>query len=80
MSMPLKYFDSKMIGDLTQRIQDHKRIENFLTSQSILTMFSLVNFSVFFIVLAYYSFTILFFYRIGTDFRFLNIHNKKIPI
>lgn len=62
MSMPLKYFDSKMIGDLTQRIQDHKRIENFLTSQSILTMFSLVNFSVFFIVLAYYSFTILFFY------------------
>jgi ATP-binding cassette subfamily B protein len=60
--MPLKYFDSKMIGDLTQRIQDHKRIENFLTSQSILTIFSLINFSVFFVVLAYYNFTILFVY------------------
>lgn len=62
MLMPLKYFDSKMIGDLTQRIQDHKRIENFLTSQSILTIFSLINFSVFFVVLAYYNFTILLIY------------------
>jgi ATP-binding cassette subfamily B protein len=62
MLMPLKYFDSKMIGDLTQRIQDHKRIENFLTSQSILTIFSLINFSVFFFVLAYYNLTILFIY------------------
>ncbi len=59
MSMPLKYFDSKRTGDLTQRIQDHKRIEQFLTSQSVLTFFSLINFSIFFIVLAYYRYFVL---------------------
>lgn len=62
MLMPLKYFDAKRIGDLTQRIQDHKRIESFLTSQSIQTLFSLINFSVFFGVLAYYNWSILIIY------------------
>jgi ATP-binding cassette, subfamily B, bacterial len=62
MLMPLKYFDAKRIGDLTQRIQDHKRIESFLTSQSIQTLFSIINFSVFFGVLAYYNWFILIIY------------------
>lgn len=62
MHMPLKYFDAKRIGDLTQRIQDHKRIESFLTSQSIQTLFSIINFSVFFGVLAYYNWFILIIY------------------
>ncbi len=62
MLMPLKYFDAKRIGDLTQRIQDHKRIESFLTSQSIQTLFSLINFFVFFGVLAYYNWFILIIY------------------
>ncbi|MBE8724570.1 peptidase domain-containing ABC transporter [Flavobacterium hungaricum] len=62
MSMPLKYFDAKRIGDLTQRIQDHKRIENFLTSQSVQILFSLINFSVFFAVLAYYKWSLLLVY------------------
>lgn len=62
MLMPLKFFDSKRTGDLTQRIQDHKRIETFLTSQSILTLFSLLNFSIFFFVLAYYNYFVLLIY------------------
>jgi len=66
MSMPLKYFDAKRIGDLTQRIQDHKRIESFLTSQSVQILFSLINFSVFFGVLAYYNLSILFVYAFIT--------------
>ena len=49
MKLPLGFFDSKHIGDLLQRIGDHKRIEMFLT-QSLLTMllsiFSLVIFGV----------------------------------
>ncbi|WP_295232449.1 cysteine peptidase family C39 domain-containing protein [uncultured Chryseobacterium sp.] len=60
--LPLKFFDTKFTGDFYQRIQDHSRIENFLTSQSITTFFSLINFSVFFIVL--------FRYRTHLDFIF----------
>ena len=42
-----KIFDTKLMGDFNQRIQDHERIENFLTSQSLLTLFSVITFSVF---------------------------------
>ena len=49
------------MGDFNQRIQDHERIENFLTSQSLLTLFSVITFSVFG-VLWYYDFRILLTY------------------
>lgn len=59
MKLPIRFFDSKMMGDFTQRISDHERIENFLTSQSLLTLFSLINLCVFLIVLGIYNMTIL---------------------
>ncbi|MDR3653460.1 MAG: peptidase domain-containing ABC transporter [Paludibacter sp.] len=62
MKLPLKFFETKFLGDFYQRIQDHSRIENFLTSQSLTTFFSLINFLIFFIVLLHYSFKILFLY------------------
>lgn len=62
LELPLNFFDSKLIGDFQQRIQDNNRIEHFLTSQSITTFFSLITFSVFFIVLAYYNLVIIFLY------------------
>jgi len=62
LKLPLKFFDSKMIGDFNQRIADNTRIEEFLTSQSIYTLFSIVNFIVFFWVLWYYNYTILLVY------------------
>ena len=71
MLMPLKFFDAKRIGDLMQRIQDHKRIEVFLTSNSILTLFSIINFSVFFCVLLYYNWLILLIYITLTIFSIL---------
>ena len=46
MKLPLRYFDSKMVGDILQRIGDHGRIESFLTGSSIGTLFSFVNFFV----------------------------------
>jgi len=60
MKLPVRFFDTKMMGDFTQRINDHERIENFLTSQSLLTLFSLINLVVFLIVLAIYDFQILY--------------------
>lgn len=62
LQLPIKFFDSKLMGDFNQRIQDNERIEHFLTSQSLITLFSIITFSVFFTVLWYYDFTILIIY------------------
>ena len=55
LNLPLKFFDTKMMGDFNQRIQDNERIEQFLTSQSLTTFFSLITFVVFFGVLWFYN-------------------------
>ena len=65
MRLPLKFFDTKMVGDIMQRIGDHRRIESFLTGTSINTLFSFVNFIVFGFVLAYYNLTILGLFLLG---------------
>ena len=65
MRLPLKFFDTKMVGDIMQRIGDHRRIETFLTGSSINTLFSFVNFIVFGIVLGYYSLPILGLFLLG---------------
>lgn len=58
MKLPISFFDVKMTGDIMQRINDHHRIENFLTSTSLNVLFSFVNLIVFSFVLAYYNLTI----------------------
>jgi ATP-binding cassette subfamily B protein len=66
MKLPISYFDTKMIGDLLQRIGDHTRIENFITNQTLTVLFSMVNLFVFSIVLALYSWTILLIFLLGS--------------
>ncbi|WP_452600533.1 peptidase domain-containing ABC transporter [Pontimicrobium sp. MEBiC06410] len=66
LKLPINFFDSKLIGDFNQRIQDHERIEEFLTSQSLTTLFSIINFSIFFFVLLYYDYKIVVAYSILT--------------
>jgi ATP-binding cassette subfamily B protein len=66
LKLPIKFFDTKMMGDFNQRIADHDRIENFLTSQSLITIFSIINFLVFFFVLACYDLRIVVIYTILT--------------
>lgn len=67
MKLPLRYFDTKMTGDIMQRIGDHGRIESFLTGNSISTLFSFVNFFIFAFVLAYYDLIILSIFLIGNS-------------
>ncbi len=55
MRLPMAFFDSKMTGDLLQRIYDNERVERFLTSSSLVTLFSVVNLLVFGIVLLFYN-------------------------
>lgn len=82
LKLPIKYFDTKIMGDLTQRINDHSRIENFITSDSLFTLFSLVNFFVFFFVLAVYNLKILFIYLfltiVSVFWTLLFFHKRKL--
>lgn len=59
MKLPFRFFDTKFTGDFYQRVQDHARIEQFLTSQTLTTLFSIASFSVFFVVLLNYDLYIL---------------------
>lgn len=71
MRLPIGYFDTKVTGDIIQRIGDHHRIENFLTSSSLSTLFSIVNLLIFGIILAIYSIPIFLIYFIGASLHIL---------
>lgn len=49
--LPIRFFDSKITGDLMQRIADHERVQRFLTSTSLVSIFTFVNFLAFSVVL-----------------------------
>ena len=66
MKLPMKFFDTKLMGDLLQRIEDHRRVEQFLTSSSLSLLFSFFTFLVFGIVLAVYNLNIFFVFLVGT--------------
>jgi ATP-binding cassette subfamily B protein len=66
MSLPVAFFDTKLTGDILQRIEDNNRIEEFLTSASLSVLFSFFNLAVFGIVLAIFSYKILLLFIAGT--------------
>jgi ATP-binding cassette subfamily B protein len=65
------FFETKLTGDILQRIEDNNRIEEFLTSASLSILFSFVNLLVFGIVLAIFSFKIFAFFIAGTGLYIL---------
>lgn len=58
MRLPMGFFDTKMTGDIMQRMNDQGRIQSFLTGPTLSTLFSMFNLVVFAFVLAYYSLNI----------------------
>jgi ATP-binding cassette subfamily B protein len=66
MNLPVAFFDTKLTGDIFQRIEDNNRIEEFLTSASLSILFSFVNLLVFGIVLGIFSFKIFVLFLTGT--------------
>ena len=66
MSLPVAFFDTKLTGDILQRIDDNNRIEEFLTSTSLNILFSFFNMVVFGIVLAIFSLKILAIFLAGS--------------
>ncbi len=71
MKLPINFFESKNIGDITQRINDHKRIESFLTGSTLNTLFSVINLLVFSFILFLYNIQILLVFAIGSAFSIL---------
>ena len=70
MKLPISYFDTRMTGDLLQRINDHKRIERILTTSSLTILFSFFNLIIFSLVLCYYSIQIFGVFVIGSVIYF----------
>lgn len=75
--LPYSYFEQKKLGDLMQRINDHKRIQSLLTSASLYTVFNILDLIVFGIILIYYNHNIFFVFlagnlvQLGWSFLFL---------
>ncbi|WP_091151289.1 peptidase domain-containing ABC transporter [Mucilaginibacter pineti] len=78
MKLPISFFDSKMTGDIMQRMSDQRNIEIFLTGSTLPAVFSMFNLLVFSVVLAHYNlyiflvFVISSFLYIGWIWLFLN--------
>lgn len=66
MNLPIAYFDTRMTGDIMQRINDHSRIERLLTGSTLNTLFSMFNLVVFGAVLIYYNLSIFMIFAIGS--------------
>ncbi len=55
LKLPMSFFDTKLMGDLMQRMNDHSRVNNFLTQQTLNITFSMLTFVVFSVVLFIYN-------------------------
>lgn len=71
MNLPISYYDRKMNGDILQRINDHTRVESFVTSGLLNVIFSTINLVVFGVVLSFYSLKILLVFLLGSFVYFL---------
>ena len=65
MNVPIRFFDTKMTGDLMQRLSDHGRIRTFLTKDSIGLFFSSANIMLYGVLLAFYDCKILLIFIAG---------------
>lgn len=66
MRLPISFFDTKMVGDIMQRIGDNTRIQNFLTGSLLSMAVALVTFFVYMGVMAGYNATILGIFILGS--------------
>ena len=55
LKLPMSFFDTKLMGDLMQRMNDHSRVNNFLTQQTLSITFAMFSFVVFSVVLFIYN-------------------------
>jgi ATP-binding cassette subfamily B protein len=66
MKLPMSYFDTKLTGDLLQRMDDHERVERFITTRTLNTVFSFFTLIIFGAVLFFYSAKIFLVFLLGS--------------
>lgn len=66
MRLPIAFFDSKGTGDILQRIQDHNRIQAFLSATTLDVLFSAVSFLIFGSILFYFNAQLFFIFLLGS--------------
>jgi ATP-binding cassette subfamily B protein len=66
LKLPMSFFDTKLMGDLMQRMNDHSRVNTFMTQQTLNIMFSMLTFVVFSIVLFFYNKLVFSIFLIGS--------------
>ncbi len=66
MRLPIAYFESRIVGDILQRIGDHSRIQAFMTTDSLSVLFSAFNFIVFAALMLYFDVNIFLVFIIST--------------
>lgn len=79
MRLPMGYFDTKMTGDLLQRMGDHTRIQNYLTNSTLNILFGLFNIVIFTLILLFYNVTIFLIFLVGSllYFFWVSLFMKK---
>lgn len=53
--LPIKFFDTKILGDVLQRVNDHSRIRELVTETGLNTIFSIFNIIILSLVILYYN-------------------------
>ncbi len=80
--LPMSFFEVKLLGDLIQRVNDHDRINTFLTQYSLDALLCVFSFVVYFIFLLSYSSILVFVVSISillyTLWMFAFIRRRKI--
>ena len=66
MKLPVAFFETRIVGDILQRINDHSRIQNFLSYSSLFTIFSVFNILILGFVIFIYSWEIFLIYFWGS--------------
>ncbi len=66
MRLPIAFFDSKMVGDIMQRIGDYNRIQSFLTGSLLSMAMAVVSFAIYGAVMGGYDLTILGIFLLGS--------------
>lgn len=66
MRLPIAFFDSKMVGDIMQRIGDYNRIQSFLTGSLLSIAMAIISFVIYGVVMAGYNLSILGVFMLGS--------------
>lgn len=67
LKLPMSFLDTKLMGDLLQRMNDHQRVNTFLTQKVLNVSFAMLTFIVFSIVLLFYNKLIFTIFIVGSS-------------